>query len=404
MAEQKVETVDIKVIETKLDKKEPLTKAEENFLLQSQPAPEEFGGNPAPGTEAPEEGEEGKKETPVEKAPEEKKAQEKSDADKKASEALAARAKAAGLSEKATETEIQVAEQKREREADEKDPLFKIERSLQENQDKADDQVDISKADFTPREKAYFWQMRRDRKAKQQAEADRDAAKFELSKVKKEKPAEKPAEEEDPFKGKEDGDFLTIADVKKILAQGQKPKEEIKMDFGSFLALPAVQNFLKGCDVIAAQEHKDYAEVMELTEEIINVNPDYQKKVADAFSKGDNPALKIYELIKGDAAFSKLLPAAQTRVAARKTKKTEEASKDEPKAKSAEELKKEADAKRAEEALENNDKKPKTSGHAEGKDKIEGSDLTIEQIAAMSDREFAKLPKKTREKYLEMYG
>lgn len=395
------EKVDIKTIETKLDKKEPLTKAEEEFLLSSQPAPEEFGGNPPPGPEAPEEG---GKETPPAETPEEKKAKEKADADKKAAEALAARAKAVGLTEKATEEEISVAEKKRDQEADEKDPLFKIERMLQENQDKTDDQVDIAKADFTPREKAYFWQMRRDRKAKQQAEADRDAAKFELSKVKKEKPVEKPAEEEDPFKGKEEGDFLTVADVKKILAKSQKPKEEaVKMD-GSFITLPAVQTFLKGCDLIAAREHEDYAEVMELTEEIINVNPDYQRKVADAFAKGDNPALKIYELIKGDPAFSKLLPAAQTRVAARKAKKTDEAPKDEPKAKSAEEIKKEEDARRAEEALLANKDKPKTSGHAEGKDKIEGSDLTIEQIAAMSDREFAKLPKKTREKYLTLYG
>jgi glucan-binding YG repeat protein len=245
--------------------------------------------------------------------------------------------------------------------------------------------------------------MRRDRKAKQQAEADRDAARFELSKTKKEKPAEKPAEEEDPFKGREDDDLFTVADAKKILAKSQK-KEEVKMD-ASFMELPAVQTFLKGCDIVAANEHKeDYEVVMDLTDQIIMANPAHQKLIAEAFSRGENPALKQYELIKGDPSFSKLLPMAQTRVAARKTKKAEEKPKEEPKAKSAEELQKEADAKKAEEALEANQTKPKTSGHAEGKDKIEGSDLTIEQIASMSDREFAKLPKKTREKYLEMYG
>ena len=383
----KVETVDIKVIETKLDKKEPLTKAEEDFLLKSEPAPAEFGGNPAPGTEAPEDGEDGNKETPASETPEEKAAKDKADADKKAKEAA----------------DLKAVEDKKTIEANEKDPLFKIEQMLQENQDRPDEQVDVAKADFSPREKAYFWQMRRDRKAKQQAEADRDAAKFELSKTKKEKPAEKPAEEEDPFKDREDDDIFTVADAKKILAKSQK-KEEVKMD-ASFMELPAVQTFLKSCDIVAANEHKeDYEVVMDLTDQIIMTNPAHQKLIAEAFSRGENPALKQYELIKGDPSFSKLLPVAQTRVAARKTKKAEEKPKEEPKAKSAEELQKEADAKKAEEALEANQTKPKTSGHAEGKDKIEGSDLTIEQIASMSDREFAKLPKKTREKYLEMYG
>jgi hypothetical protein len=141
---------------------------------------------------------------------------------------------------------------------------------------------------------------------------------------------------------------------------------------------------------------------MELTEEIINTNPAYQKAVAESLIKGENPALKMYELIQADPEYAKLLPAAQTRVQARKAKKSDK--KEEPKAKTAEELKKEADAAEAEKKLKENADKPKTSGHAEGKDKIEGSDYTLEQITAMSDREFSKLPKKVREKYLELYG
>ena len=52
----------------------------------------------------------------------------------------------------------------------EPDTLEKLERELQKPEGKAD----LSK--FSPREKAYFHQMQRDRRAKQKAEAERDVA------------------------------------------------------------------------------------------------------------------------------------------------------------------------------------------------------------------------------------
>lgn len=384
MAEQV--KVDIKTIEAKLDKNEKLTVDEEKFLMEQQPGPEGFQP-PIPGPE--------EKEEPKEQTPEESKStQDKADADKKAKDALIARAKTAGLPETATEAEIQAAEKKEPAESNHVD-MLKLEEMLAKPEGKEDF------TGWTKREQAYYWRMRREQKRASQAEADRDAARFELIKAKKDKPAEEPkAEEEDPLKGKEEGDFLTVAEARKILAKIQK-KEEPKGG-GSFMELPFVQSFIKICDEKAAAEKPDYEEVMELTEEIINTNPVYQKAVAESLIKGENPALKMYELIQADPEYAKLLPAAQTRVQARKAKKSDK--KEEPKAKTAEELKKEADAAEAEKKLKENADKPKTSGHAEGKDKIEGSDYTLEQITAMSDREFSKLPKKVREKYLELYG
>jgi hypothetical protein len=174
---------------------------------------------------------------------------------------------------------------------------------------------------------------------------------------------------------------------------------------GSILNVPFVRSYLKQCDEKAAAAHADYSEVLELTEEIIKTNPDYQKQVVDALIRGEDPAMKTYELIKADPEFAKLFPAAQVRVKARKAKSSEK--KEEApaaKTKTPEEIEKEKVALAAQEKLEGNETKPKTSGHAEGKDKIEGTDLTIEQIAKMSDREFSKLPKKVRERYLQLYG
>jgi hypothetical protein len=385
MADQKV---DIKVLETKMDKGEKLTEAEERYLQETQPPPADFGGRPRPEVES--------TEAPAGKTPEEEKAiADKAESDRKAAEALQVRAKAVGLPDTATEEEVKAVETKSAPVEDTKIDMLKLEEMLSKPEG-GENFVGWSK-----REQAYYWRMRREQKRATKAEEDRDAALFTLSKIKKEEPAKEPKkEEEDPLKGKDPTDFITVADVQKILSV--KPKDAAptgQLDISS----PIVQGYLKSCDEKAAAEKPDYADTMELTEEIINTNPAYQKQVVEALIKGDNPALKMYELIQADPEYAKLLPAAQVRVQARK-KKDPVPPAAAPKAKTPEEIQKEKDAKEAEEALERNKNKPKTSGHAEGKDKIEGSDLTIEQITNMSDREFSKLPKSVRTKYLELYG
>jgi hypothetical protein len=388
--------VDLKAVEAKLDKNEKLSKEEEQFLMENQSPPEGFKSQGI----VPE------KEEPAKQTPEAKKAAEdKVAADKKAQDALIGRAKAAGLPETATEAEIQAAEIKKPPE-DHRVDMLKLETMLERKDDATDNDIQ----DWSAREKAYYWRMRREQKRATKAEEDRDMARFELSKLKKpaEKPAEEPKKEEDPFEGKEPGDFLTVADAKKILVKSQEAatKKEEAPKSGLFIEHPLIQSFLKRCDEEVSKAHEDYEVAMELSQEIIGTNPDYQKKVAEALVKGENPALTMYELIKADPEFAKLLPAAQTRVAARKVKKSDKAPDPaaKPKEKTPEELQQEKEAQAAEDKLKENAGKPKTSGHAEGKDGFEGSGLSLEQITAMSDREFAKLGKKVREKYLELYG
>jgi len=383
--------VDVKVLEAKLDKGEELTKEEEQFLLEDEGPVDGFAKPTITDEQKPDE----EKEEPAVKSAEEIKAEKDAAVAKQAKDD---KIKALGLPETATNEEITAAETKIQQAQEANDPFLKIEKELQ----KPEGQEDLK--DFTVREKAYFHQMRRDRKAKQKAEEERDGALFELSKAKKEPTKkEEPAAAKDPLEGRDDTDFLTVADVKKILAGA--PKDQSPVTTASFVSNPMVHSFLEKCDAEASGKLADYEEVMALTEEIINTNPAYQKQVVEALMKGDNPAVKIYELIKGDPEFSKLFPVAQTKVKARKSKASETSvKKEEPKVKTADELEKEKKAKEAEDALEQNKNKPKTSGHAEGKEVLEGTDLTIEQIASMSDMEFRKLPKKARQKYLELYG
>lgn len=245
---------------------------------------------------------------------------------------------------------------------------------------------------FTDREKAYFHQMRRDRKARQRAEEDRDAALFREIKLKNAKEEPKIDTEEDPFKDRDPGDLLTIEDYRRLNkkeVKKEEPKQEIKapaIDIDN----PTVKNYLAMCDKEAKSQYLDYEEVIELSSEIINNNPAYQQRIAESFTTGKNPAVIMYETIKNDPEFSKLLPVAQTRVKARKAPVVD--------------TEKEKKAQAAQEALEKNQDKVRTSAHAGGSESKESGELSVDDILRMPDKEFLKLPKKKRDQIMRLYG
>ena len=249
---------------------------------------------------------------------------------------------------------------------------------------------------LTDREKAYFWQMRRDRRARQKAEEDRDLLRFERVKEKAqaEMKAKEPEPEVDIFKDRDPEDFVTVKDIKsfsdKQAKKENKSAEPLPPD-------PIKVAYLKMCDKEAAKQFADYEEVMACTPDIVSTNNVYQLKIVEALMKGDNPAAEMYSLIKGDPEFPKVLE----RIKAQG--KIPETPKEEKKEPSPAELKKAEEAKEAQKKLEENTTKPKTSGHIGGLETAPG-EITLEQLSRMSDREFAKIPKQTRDKYLRMFG
>lgn len=291
-----------------------------------------------------------------------------------------------------------------EKPAEEKKDFFdKLETELV----KPEGQEDLT--NFTPREKAYFFQMRRDRKSRQKAEEDRDAALFREIQSKKKSEEAKPKDEDNPLadlEKRDPTDFMTVEDVKKLVKSlKQEPaKEEApeapKPDKARFKMLQLFDNEARSA------HPDDYDYVMELVPEIINTNKDYLAKVAQGMRDGENPAEVMYSLIKGDAEAAKLYEAAKTKVDARKTKPSDKKTAEEkPKEeKTPEQIKKEEEAKRAQEAIDKNKSKPKTTGHAETADDHTVEGYSLQQIASMSDREFRQLPKKVRDAYLRKYG
>ena len=247
---------------------------------------------------------------------------------------------------------------------------------------------DLSK--LTPAEKGLFWELRRTRKRAQEAEKERDLLRLEKAKeiAKQEEEADKKGEEDDT----DDDEFVTMGKIKKLLSSTAATKTETTET--TFYRQTALKLFSEQ----AAAKYDDYSLVISLHDEIVKDNPEYQKEIAQAFRDGENPAVKMYNLIKTDPKFEKLKPVAEARVNATKDKagKKDQESEEEKQRKIKE-------AKEAEDKLKENKDKPKTSAHHSGAD-TEGKVITAADLFNMSDSDFAKLSKEKREKILRKYG
>lgn len=276
---------------------------------------------------------------------------------------------------------------------------------LEKDLAKPEGQEDLSQ--YNDREKAYFHQMRRDRKSRQKAEEERDAAKFELAKTKRQDPAAKvdPKPDDDPvekLKKKSKTDFLTVGEVLEVFEKTSKPKGQ-EPDPQTLQAAENVKlSYLRMCENEARRNHEDFDLVMEAHDEIIKEHPEYLTQISQSIAKGENPAEKTYELVKNDPEFAKILPAVEVRYNAKRS------SKEKPAQKTAEELAKEADAKKATEALAANAGKTKTTAHVSGSSPDSSAETfdgyTVDQIFRMDPHQFRTLKKETRAKFMAKYG
>jgi hypothetical protein len=261
--------------------------------------------------------------------------------------------------------------------------------------------------DFSTREKAYFHQMRRDRKLRQKAEADRDKLLFEKSKQEI-----KPKEEKtkDPLDGRDEDEYLTVKEARelmqsKIMDDGKKGDSDKR---ASNEGTPQNLHYLQLCEKECRAKHpEDFDAVMELADELVTTNSDHLQKISERTKMGENPAEVMYELIKEDKEFENLFPAAQVRAEqkakARADKKAPKEQKKEEQTPTAPK-KAEVDTTQAEKKLEENSQQSKTTAHVSSQETKPTDELTLEEIGKMSDLEFAKLPRHVRQRYLKKYG
>ena len=262
--------------------------------------------------------------------------------------------------------------------------------------DKPEGQEDLSA--FSKNEKGLFWEMKRERRARQKAEEERDVLRFD--KIKRENaPKEEPKEPVMPDIG--DDDFVSGKQLKEIVKNLKAPKVPEAPAQNPMSGMQ--QRYMAMCDQVARGQYDDYDEVIEAANDILQANPDYTKQLVNAFQKGDNPALVAYHLAKGDPSFDKAITAARIRIDAR-TPKKKEPPKEEAKKEEKPEAPKVDEAKEKEKKIEENSNKAKTSGSFGGGEGGEGAGMTLQDVMDMSDADFAKLPKAKREALLKKYG
>jgi hypothetical protein len=228
---------------------------------------------------------------------------------------------------------------------------------------------------MTEREKANYWEMKKERKARQEAEKERDLLRF--KELKREAETETAEEEEEPG----DDDFLNKQQVEKRVNKALQAQEELHR-----------KQMTRIWTREGAQLHEDFDKVLSLGEDLVRSNPGYQAQIAEAYRSGDNPALVVYELIRQDKSFAAL---------------AKEAGLDSP----VSEPEKPAPEKADKQALEaakkakENAAKPRTTGN-QGGGEGGGADeeLTMEYVSSLSDAQFAALPVSKRNAILAKFG
>lgn len=367
-------------IEKKLATGEKLTKEETDFVMSSPPDGKEFS-EPKPKSF-----DDDVINIDDEPKPKAKKEEPKAEAEADKEKAETGKAKEE-KPEDAGKTDTGKAEpaKKDDKKPDEDRGTFfgKIEAELE----KPDGQEDLS--GFSEREKGLYYSMKKERKARQAAEEKADALLFERIKSRKlaEEQARK-AKEKPEEPAEDDEEFLTKGELKKKLKAERDAMIEEQRSRESSLRLKLAEVAAK--DIVDTRKLKgedlpDYAETMQIGEAIIAGNELYAEKIREAYIDGYNPALTAYDLIRKDPRFSSLY-------------KPKVASSPAPAPAPAPENSK---AKETIEKIEANEKKPKTSGaHGGGGDGKVEKDYTLEEIANMSTREFAKLPKAVRQRFL----
>lgn len=252
----------------------------------------------------------------------------------------------------------------------ETDEDFKKRLDTELDKDPGDENLD----DFTPRERAYFFEVRRERRKRQEKQRELDLLKFkDLQKQAQEtEKADEADAEEDPFKERDDDEFMTISDVKKILAKQtpKKPTEENKLIERHQQVI--LENWMLEGQLKCGDDFRD---VVSMAETILAGDKDADEEIRTVASSGKNAAITAYNLIKASPKYEEI----------RKKRASKEAE-----AKSNEER---ADR------IEKNSKKPKTTGHGGG-GAIPPGEYTFDEIVNMSDEDYAKLSPKKREKIL----
>lgn len=272
--------------------------------------------------------------------------------------------------EEAEEEAATEAERKAEIEAESEKPL---------------DQADISK--YSPLERTLFFELRKERRKRQESQREADTLKFarrkEALKKQQEEREAAEAEEEDVFEGKEDDDLLTVGEIKKALQKTKAKPKAGEVDPEQVERVKA-NRLQERVWIFEAKEKglSDVVEVVKHAQDILGDDQDAEAEVREVVASGGNAVVAIYNLIKAHPRFHEV---------EKKLSKTSTVKKKEDDAAANKER-----AKR----IETNKKKPVTTGGAGGGMAPKG-EYSIQELLDMPEEKFSALPKEQRDKVLQ---
>lgn len=263
-------------------------------------------------------------------------------------------------------------------------------------------ETDIAKnpRSYSVKEKAYFHELRQERKARQRAEHDLEQLKFQNIKEKATAKVEQTETKVTPGIEGDDDEFLTKGELKKTLKQLHA--ESVKdLPASNTLPPPAFNaNYVKLCETYARKEYLDYDEVINCWTDIVENNNAYKDELISAINSGLNAAELAYHLIKDDPDFDDTIVKVRAKMNRGKTKETPKPSQ--------EDIEKESKRKEAEEKekrIKENNGKVKTSGNfPSGSGDKDAGDYTLLDIYNMSDADYFKLPRAKRDMLHKKFG
>jgi hypothetical protein len=360
-------------VEAKIQKGETLSKEEEKFVKSTPKSSDPS----APVVEEEEEAE-----IPDDDAPsgikKEKSAEEESEPGKPAAPEKKA----------ADEAEESPSEKKEAKAADGKSPekdeiTAEVRKKLEKELEKPEGHEDLS--GYSPKEVGLFFDLRKQRARAQRAEEENELLKFERMQgqlKEKEKPAEKLAQEEDPFAGRDDDDILTVADVKKLLgARKEAPAAKGDGEITTMTQLLIQNQKLEARITLKEKGISDMDEVIDYAQDILGGDPDAKEYLTRVAAKKGNVVLATYNLIKASPKWPDVEKAVRTAKGEKIPAENQERAR----------------------KLEENEKKVRTTG-AGGGGATNSDEYTVGEILSMSTDDFGKLPKAKRRAIMEKYG
>jgi hypothetical protein len=231
--------------------------------------------------------------------------------------------------------------------------------------------------DFNANEKKLYWERKKERVKRQEAQREKELTAIQLAAAKREiellknsqpKSVEESNEEETQEVNEDDERIMTVGEFKRMQKAKAEEAEKVNAQAQSIIKRVEVQ------EVKAKAKYADYDEVTKLAAEMIKTSKSYARVLAQAANDPDeNVAEVAYNIGRLHPNYGKTAKA-------------------EPK----------AETKQIDRAIKNSEKRATSASVAGGggKSAVGEADLSVEDVAKMSNVEYAKLSKETRDRIL----